>query len=80
MCNKANHVKRFYTLMLTTPMTLKPRCIGVFKVQPSELHMKEAVKKYVEDPIVDIKIDIKSRNAQYMVDVVPVDIPLSILF
>jgi hypothetical protein len=80
MCNKANHVKRFYTLMLTTPMTLKPRCIGVFKAVPSDLHIKEAAKKYIEDPIVDLKIDIKTRNAQYMVDVVPVDIPLSILF
>jgi hypothetical protein len=74
MCNKARHVKRFYTLMFTAPTTLQARCIGIYNVQPTELQINLALKRHVVDPLVN------TNNALYRVDVVPIDIPRSILF
>jgi len=74
MCNKVHHVKRFYTLMFMTPTVLRPRCIGVYKSEPTELQIKAVLKRHVTDPVIEV------NRGLYSVDVVPVDIPLSILF
>ena len=74
MCNKARHVKRFYTLMFTAPSAVQPRCIGIYNVQPTELQINLALKRYITDPLVN------TNNTHYRVDVVPVDVPRSILF
>ena len=74
MCNKARHVKRFYTLMFTAPTAVQPRCIAIYNVQPTDLQINLALKRYITDPLIN------TNNALYRVDVVPVDVPRSILF
>jgi hypothetical protein len=57
-----------------TPTVLRPRCIGVYKSEPTELQIKAVLKRHVTDPVIEV------NRGLYSVDVVPVDIPLSILF
>ena len=37
MCNKANMVRRFYVLMMTHPLTIESKCVGVMKRVPTEI-------------------------------------------
>jgi hypothetical protein len=71
MCNKPHHVKRFYTLIMTpiVSITSNPICIGVFKAPPSMQQVK----------VVFDSVKGADRNA-FKVNIVPVDIPRSILF
>ena len=72
MCTKANMVRRFYILMITHPMKLESRCIGVMKRAPTETEINELQKKYTTDPVIPIELQ--------KLYTLPVDIPVSILF
>jgi len=72
MCNKANMVRRFYVLMITRPMTLESKCIGVMKRAPTETEINELQRKYTNDPVTPIELQ--------KLYALPVDIPVSILF
>ena len=72
MCNKANMVRRFYVLMMTHPLTIESKCVGVMKRVPTEIELRDLTKRYKSDPV--------SPTDLQKVYAVPVDIPVSILF
>ena len=74
MCNKANMVRRFYVLMMTRTTSIESICVGVMKTPPTDTQLKEVAKKYLDNPISLSHIELQK------VYVVPVDIPVSILF
>jgi len=70
MCNKAQYVKRVYTLVMTSPVSaihIETKCIGVFKNVCDANTAKESTKKYTD-------------HLNRKLHVVTVDIPISILY
>jgi peroxiredoxin len=62
--------KRYFAVLLTTPMSFTPRCIAVMELPPQIQELKDIKNTYV---------DASRQSALHKIDVIPIDIPKELL-